>query len=357
MLKITAAATAALLMVVSQPVFAVAKVAVAHFAPFAADIADTAVDIQVNGETALTNVVYKDFTPYLDFEPGTYIIDVIPVGSTEPAMSGEFTLADEKSYTVFAVGNVINQDLELRAVEDDTMMPAAGSVNVRVIHAAPFAAELSATEVSIRTAGGDVVNELVGVPYLGNSGFFAIPADTYDLKVASNDGSVNLIDPAPAPLPDGADVTIYAIGDGINQPLGIIAFPVGELDVRTPVDNRYTGIWEILEGSGTGFYWFALPDQNRAVGSWYTYDMNGDPTFFTFDSMPGGFAGNMATTSLYLNTGGGNSESDVVETEMVGEIMFELTCDGAIATVTLEGQTPVEYMGAPLTQAFGCTSE
>jgi len=357
MLKITAAATAAVLMVVSQPAFAVAKVAVAHFAPFAADIADTAVDIQVNGTTALENVVFKDFTTYLDFEAGTYTIDVIPVGSTDPAISGTFDLTDGMSYTVFASGNGITQDLTLEAVVDDTTMPASGSLNLRVIHAAPFAAELSATEVSIRTDAGDVVNNLVGVPYLGNSQFFEVPEGSYNLKVASNDGSVNYIDPLAATLPAGADVTIYAVGDGINQPLGIIAFPVGELELGAPVDNSFTGMWEILEGSGTGFIWMSIPARNEGVGSWYTYDMNGDPIFYTFQSESGGFADDMATTDLYLNTGGGNSEDDIVTTEKIGEIDFMFTCDEAMAIVTLEGQDPVPYNAAALTQGFACTDD
>ena len=120
----------------------------------------------------------------------------------------------------------------------NTGTPADGNLNIRIVHAAPFAANLAATEVSIRTAGGDVVDGLVGVPYNAESGFFEVPATTYDLKVASNDGSVNYIDPLPVELPAGADVTVFAVGDGVNQPLGIIAFPVGELATRTPDDNR-----------------------------------------------------------------------------------------------------------------------
>jgi len=242
-------------------------------------------------------------------------------------------------------------------------------VAVRVIHTAPFAADLADTEVSIRTAGGDVVAGLVGVPYLGNSGFFDIPAGTYDLKVASNDGSVNLIDPLPAALPAGAGVTLYAIGDGINQPLSIIAFPVGELPLRMPVDNRSNGMWEIIEGSGTGFVFQPMPSQNRVVGTWYTYDETGVPTFLTFDSclnessddevfvcsMPGGFDGMTATTALYLSTGGGPSEDDVVLTEKVGEIDFEIMgCNDAMAVVTLTGEDPVMYTARQLTRPFPC---
>jgi hypothetical protein len=371
--RTTAAISTVLLMLGSTSAFAQAKVAVAHFAPFADTIDGTAVNISIDGTPveALQGVKYKQFTGYLDLPAGMHTIEVFPVGATEAAITGDFDLTDGVSYTVYAAGNVTKQPLELRALVDDTTTPADGNLNIRVVHAAPFAADLAATEVSIRTADGMVVNNLVGVPYNGESGFFPVPADTYDLKVASNDGSVNLIDPLAAALPPGADVTLYAIGDGMNQPLGIIAFPVGELETRTPVNNSTNGTWEIIEGSGTGFIFQPIPAQNRATGSWYTYDAEENPIFFTFDSCmamddgmvgvacsnPGGFDGMTATTDLYLNTGGGPSEDDMVMTTKVGEIDFEFDgCLFGMATVRLDGEMPEVYSAANLTATF-CDDE
>jgi len=371
MTKISATISTAALLLLTQSAFGAATVNVAHFAPFADTIDGTSVNIAINGETALTDVKFKDFTAApVELDAGTYTIDVIPSGATEPAISQQFTLVDGNNYFVYAVGNGTTQDLELRALLDNVDAPDAGNLNLRVVHAAPFAMDLAATEVSIRTAGGDVVNNLVGVPYNVDSGFFQVPEGTYDLKVASNDGSVNYIDPLPAPLPADADVTVFAVGDGINQPLGIIAFPVGELATRTPVDNRSNGMWEIVEGSGTGFVFMPMPLQNRVVGTWYTYDMDGNPTFLTFDSCleqgmdmgvftcstPGAFDGITATTSLYTSTDGGSSEGDEVVTTKVGEIDFEiLGCNDANATVTLDGADPVMYTAKQLTRPFPCT--
>lgn len=367
--KSTAAISMVLLMLGSTSAFAQAKVAVAHFAPFADTLMGTAVNISINGTPvdALQGVEFKQFTPYLDLPEGDYLIEVFPVGSETAAITGDFSLTDGVSYTVYAAGDGTKQILELRALVDDVAAPADGNLNIRVVHAAPFAASLAATEVSIRTASGDVVNNLVGVPYNGNSGFFEVPAGTYDLKVASNDGSVNYIDPLPAALPAGANVTIYAVGDGMNQALGIVAFPVGELPLRDPVDNSTNGTWEIVQGSGTGFIFQPIPSQNRATGSWYTYDAEGNPIFFTFDSCqlmddgmgnascsnPGGFDGMMATTDLYLNTGGGPSEDNVVMTAKVGEIDFEFVgCLFGMATVRLDGETAQIFDAANLTASF-----
>jgi hypothetical protein len=358
--KITAVISTLLLTITSTAAFAQAKVAVAHFAPFADTLMGTAVNISINGEPveALQGVEFKQFTPYLDLPAGDYLIEVFPVGSETAAITGDFTLTDGVSYTVYAAGDGAKQQLELRALVDDTTTPAEGNLNLRVVHAAPFAADLAATEVAIRTASGDIVNGLVGVPYNVDSGFFEVPAGTYDLKVTNNDGSVNLIDPLPAALPAGANVTVYAVGDGMNQPLGIIAFPVGELPLRDPVDNSTNGTWEIVEGSGTGFIFQPIPAQNRATGSWFTYDADGNPIFLTFDSCqvvddgmgdrscsnPGGFDGQMATTDLYLNTGGGPSEDDVVTTTKIGEIDFEFVgCLFGMATVRMDGEILDEH--------------
>lgn len=352
----------------TQSALAQARVAVLHLAPFDADIENTAVDIAINGDVALENVRFKDFVDYLELPAGEYSVDIFPVGAADPAISGVFELSDGQYYSLVAVGNGITQDLDLIALADgDGSAPTSDNVWVRVAHTAPFAASLEATEVSIRTAGGDLVNGLQGVPYGVDSGFFEIPAGTYDLKVASNDGSVNYIDPLPASLPGGASVTLYAIGDGINQPLGILAFPVGELATRTPVDNGANGWWNIVEGSGQGFILQPIPSQNRLVGTWYTYDETGNPLFLTFDSCqedtaedgsfecstPGAFDGVTAETALFLSAGGGSEEGLEVLTERIGTIDFEIMgCKDAMAIVTLDGGLPEIYTGTRLTNPF-----
>jgi hypothetical protein len=358
------------LLLASQPLLASARVAVLHLAPFAADIDETAVNIFVNGNETFSNVKFKDFVDYVELPAGSYKIDIVPVGATDPAITDTYTLTDGVDYSVFAIGNGVTQPLELKALVDDNTAPMMGNVGIRVVHAAPFAEDFAATEVSIRTDGGDVVNNLVGVPYKVDSGFFEVPAATYDLKVASNDGSVNYIDPDAAALTAGANVTLYAIGDGINQPLGILAFPVGELTVQAPVDNSANGWWKILGGSGQGFILQPMPSQDRLIGTWYTYDGDGNPMFLTFDSCqedtdaagmfecstPGAFNGVTAEVALLLSTRGGPHENQEVLHEQIGTIEFEISgCNDAIATVTLDGEVPAIYNGKRLTQPIPCT--
>jgi len=361
--------TAALLLT-TQPLLAAARVAVLHLAPFASEIDDTAVDIYINGNLTFEGVKYKDFVDYVELDAGDYTIDIVPVGATDPAISGMFTLSDGVDYSVFAVGNGVTQNLDLLALVDDNSGPMGGNVAIRVVHTAPFAAELVDTEVSIRTAGGDVVNGLVGVPYGANSDFFEVPAATYDLKVASNDGKVNYIDPLPAPLPAGAHVTLYAIGDGINQPLGILAFPVGELEVRPPVDNSANGWWKVLDSADESFVLQPVASQNRLVGTWNFYDETGAPSLLSFDSCfedkneqgefecstPGGFDGMTAETVLLYSTRDDSGEEPVVTHTPVGTLEFDIMgCRDAMVTVKMDGEEPMLLDTTRLVQPLPCT--
>lgn len=370
MKKIASIAAFSIAAVTAQPVFAQANVAVLHLAPFDSVIENTAVDVVINGQPTFTNVLYKDFVDYTELPAGDYDVDIVPVGASDPAISGSFTLEDGVFYSVAAVGNVLDQPLELLVlVDNDGQNPSAGNLAARIAHTAPFAADSADTEVSIRTDGGDIVAGLVGVPYKADSGFLELPEGEYNLKVASNDGSVNYIDPLAAMLPAGASLTLYAIGDGKNQPLGILAFPLGELETQTPVDNSANGWWNISEGSGQGFILQPIPAQNRLVGTWYTYDATGNPVFLTFDSCqedrdenggfacstPGAFDGVTAEMALFQSTGGGSDPENEVTTTRIGTVEVEvLGCDDAMAVATIDGQAPEMVTATRLTRPIPC---
>jgi len=334
----------------SQLASADARVTVAHFAPFAEDIADTSVSIALNGTVALENVKFKDFTGYIPLPAGQYKVDIIPTGTSTVAITATYTLEDGKDYTVYASGNGTLQPLALFALADDNTPPAMGNVKIRVVHAAPFAATLEATEVSIRTAGGTLVGGLQGVPYGVASGYLELPADTYDLKVASNNGQVNYIDPLPVALAAGTIATLFAVGDITTQDLAIIATPIAELPLRDPVNDSSNGAFELDGFRNQGFFLVPIPAENRLVGSWYTFSSNGSPSWFTFDSTPGGFDGMTAMTTLYQSNGG-----LYPRTVPVGTIEFDVvSCDLVETTVTI-GESITMYDGVRITPSASCT--
>jgi hypothetical protein len=326
-----------------------ARVLVGHFAPFSDDLAATAVDVRINGATALTNVRYGDFTSYIPLAPGAYSLEVVLAGTSTVAISANVTLADDTDYTVLATGGANGQPLTLQPLVDDNRLPAMGNFKLRVIHAAPFGPDAASTAVSIRTDRGGVVGGLDNVPFFAASGYLELPAGNYDLKVATPDGTRNLIDLAPVDLPAGAVLSVLATGDGVNQPLGFTALPLGALPVEPPVDASVSGHWYTPEFSGQGFAFTPKPDENRLLGSWYAFDASGNQIWFTLDSAAaglsaaavsgGGFDNRSAELAVQRTTGGRFLASDPVQTTQVGRVRIEFAdCRTAVAEILLDGQ-------------------
>ncbi|MEM8535362.1 MAG: DUF4397 domain-containing protein [Chloroflexota bacterium] len=213
-----------------------ARVTIAHLAPFADTVEGTSVSVLVNGEAALENFVFGDTTDFIELPAGEYQVDIVPTGADDPAISGALTLEAGQDYTAAAIGDGANQPLELLALEDDNTPAGAGNAKIRVVHAAPFAAELTDTEVDIRTERGDVVGELTNVPYKVASSYLEVPVGFYDLKITTPGGDQTLIDIPPFIVFNNTVVTVFAIGDGTNQPVGVTATTGGTPFFIFPAD-------------------------------------------------------------------------------------------------------------------------
>lgn len=343
-----------------------ARVLVGHFAPFAGAPADTAVDIRVNGATALTDVRYGDFTDYLSLPAGALRVEVLLSGTDTVAISAEATLVDGRDYTVLATGGANEQPLELQLLLDDNSAPPAGTLKLRVIHAAPFGPDAASTAVSIRSDRGALIGGLDAVPFFAASDYLQIPAGRYDLKVASPDGSRNLIDLPPVELPAGAVLSVVATGDGNRQPLGITVLPLGALATEQPVDASTSGHWYTPEFDGQGIAFTPKPDENRLLGSWYSFGEGSAPVWFTLDSAgarsgataadDGGFDGRRAVLTVLRTTGGAFLASDPVQTSPVGTLTVEFEdCATAVAEIALDGQAPRSVPLQNLTPSGVCT--
>lgn len=353
------------------PTFAIGpvKVRVAHFAPFAATAEGTAVRVTVNGAEVLSNFRFRQFTPELDLTQGSYQIQVFPQGSSTAAITGTVELDGNRSYTLAAVGNGSLQPLALQRFEDRRAAPPSGSYALRIAHTAPFAGTAAATSVSIRTDGGSVVAGLSSVPYGAASGYLELPAGPLDVKVSSPDGSVNLIDLAPLNLPAGAVATAYAVGDGINQPLGIVAIPLGDVALEKSVDQSVDGIWYNPALNGQGWSFHALPGENRLVGAWYTYsnDGSGRHLWYTLDScrtqpggtactVPGGFDNRDVVLSIYESQGGLFNQPAPVVTRDVGSMTLRfLSCTQAEMRFQIGSFTSATVPLTNLVPKAGCT--
>jgi hypothetical protein len=85
---------------------------------------------------------YGDVSPYQAVAPGDYVVTMRPAGSSEPpVVSRTLTVQRGTAYTVAAVRHEKTPD-DLGVITDDLARPASDRARVRVINAAPPAAQL-----------------------------------------------------------------------------------------------------------------------------------------------------------------------------------------------------------------------
>ena len=220
---------------------AMGNVQIAHLAPFAED---ARVTVAVNGEPVLTEFDYGDSTEYVPLPAGEHLVEIIPTGTATVAISATIEIAHDVYYTAIAYGDGVNQDLGLMLLIDDLTPPAPGQVHLRLGHLAPFASGLATADV--RLADGTPV--LLNVNFGDVSGFVPLVPGTYDLIITTPGGDTVLIDPLPVPLEEGAILSAFATGDGVNQPLGVYVLPLGTPGFFLPLRVISTYYFPIIAG-------------------------------------------------------------------------------------------------------------
>ncbi len=207
-----------------------AYLAVAHLAPFANTLAGTSVTVTLDGAPALTDVEYGDSTGYLTVAAGPHLVEIYPAGSASPAITGNVVLSPNLSYSAVAIGDGVNQPLGLLALLDDTT-PVSGSVKIRIGHVAPFASGPALADVRLQDGTAIITN----VPYSLVSPYLTLPAGLYDLKITAPGGSPTLIDPLPVTLNSNDILSVFATGDGVQQKLGVFAWPSNQAGFFLPL--------------------------------------------------------------------------------------------------------------------------
>jgi hypothetical protein len=102
-----------------------------------------------------------------------------------------------------------------------TLPPAPvvqGRGQVRVIHLAPFAAATNDTAVDVCREDNSAVSGLTGLVYGSQSGYQVFATGNHDWKVTEPGCGALVVDLPLFQLYADTVLTIYAIGDGVNQP-------------------------------------------------------------------------------------------------------------------------------------------
>jgi len=185
-------------------------VRVAHLAPDVPSMADTNVDILVDGATAIEDLQFAEATGFVELPAGTYTFGIAAAGSTEPVFEFEATLSDGQIATVVAIRTVVDSGgaapVNVLVFDGSTDGLEAGSGRVLAGHGAD---DSSLSEV-------DVIATDACPPALIDDFLFGtvrgplnLPAGEYNIGIAA----VGSCSPAAGPLvaPVTADLVTLLI--------------------------------------------------------------------------------------------------------------------------------------------------
>lgn len=198
-----------------------ANIRIAHLAPFSDE--NTDVDIYINEILIAPGKSFNASTQYFESPTSELLVRVAISGTQNFVISETVTLADDTDYTLLITGDGERQPLDVIQIEDDNTAPADGNFKLKLGHVAPFATDLNETLVDIRLEDGTLL--LADVAYGDVNAFVELPVGVYDINVTTPGGETTLIDIVPVEYDPGEIISLFAYGDGINQPLGAFVYP------------------------------------------------------------------------------------------------------------------------------------
>lgn len=205
----------------------VARVAAAHFAPFASAIVSTSVSVRLAGTEVFTGFTFGQLSPYVEVPLGTFPLEIIPTGETDPVLTSTLLISGFVDFTVAAIGDGINQPLAvLRIVNDNTTPPPAGSGRLQIAHLAPIDDVIANTAVDLCAAEGSTPL-LTNLTY-GTTTTLTLPAGTYTdlfLGVPTTGCTMRAFTIPPFAVSDGGIAYIYALGNNVTFPFSVFSVP------------------------------------------------------------------------------------------------------------------------------------
>jgi hypothetical protein len=197
------------------------------------------------GTSTISNVDYKVGTGALEKNVGTYTVKVdgiLPSGTATVIGPVDVAFAADTLYSIVAVGDVA--DIEALVLQQpDTPVPA-GSVRLRVLHAAPMAPQV---DVYLTAPGTNLsASAPAGTFAFGeNLGPVEVPAGDYQVRVTpAGDASSVVYDTGTITLAAGGNLLLTAVentGTGAAPISLVVQDGSGSseiLDVATPADLR-----------------------------------------------------------------------------------------------------------------------
>jgi hypothetical protein len=173
-----------------------------------------AVNIRVNGETALSSVGYTQGSGFIEAgEAARVEVEAIVPGGNAVVIDESLELDFSTEYTVIAAGNVA-APVAAWIIDNPAGEPiAAGSLRAQVVHAAPSAppVDVYVTAPSADLASSNPLNESA-LAFQSTTARFVVPTGDYQIRVtAAGDAQAVVFDSGTISLPEGADLMIVAL--------------------------------------------------------------------------------------------------------------------------------------------------
>ncbi|MFN4073603.1 MAG: DUF4397 domain-containing protein [Thermus sp.] len=188
-----------------------AMVRVAHLSPDA-----PAVDVLVNGQRAITNLAFKEITPYIPLPAARVRVQVVPTGQDAPVViDAELDLREGIYYTVAATGFLASIRPQVYTDALAGLFPRAGFTRVRVVHTSP-----DAPAVDVAVKGGPVLFQ--NLPFPRASQYLVVAAGTYDLEVRVAGTTTVALELPGVTLESGKTYTVFAVGSVRDGTLTVV---------------------------------------------------------------------------------------------------------------------------------------
>jgi hypothetical protein len=164
-----------------------------------------AVDIRVNGSTAISDLAYGMSSGYAELSAGSANIQVTPAGAASPVViAADVTLEANKEYTIFAAGPL--SSIEPVIVEDDRQT-IASKAKVRFIHLAP-----DAPAVDIKLNSGDGATVFGNIAFKESAEYAQVDGGSYTFAVTPANSTDEVVVFDPISLENGNVYTVIAKG-------------------------------------------------------------------------------------------------------------------------------------------------
>lgn len=175
-----------------------------------------AVNIWVNGATALENVDYAQGSGFLPgLEEVNVQVEAIVPGGNLIVIDEDFELDYSTDYTIIAIDNVAGPVRALVVANPSDELLAPDSFFVQVVHAAPSAPSV---DVYVTAFGADLGTSApvtgAGTPldFEGVTPRLEVPAGAYQIRITpAGDAGTVVYDSGEVDLPAGADLLIAAV--------------------------------------------------------------------------------------------------------------------------------------------------